>query len=158
MVAGGGQFGRSETKTFGSGSVTPPPTPNPTPAPVTPAPIPSPTPGAKVCPSTKSLLKIDVRTDAHPGDTSWLLHNLCDHALSDHAALRSGQFAADSLKEVTICLPLAQYEFVIMDSQSDGLQGPGYYSVEYGREQVASGGSFGYAEKTYFGECPAPAI
>ena len=98
-------------------------------------------------------IKIDVTTDNHPDETAWSLKNLCD----DTAYFSEPLEGANAQSQVALCLPDAQYRFVITDTWSDGiccLEGQGSYTLTVNDDVVKQGGQFDYAEATHFGSCP----
>ena len=89
---------------------------------------------------------VNIEPDGWPGETSWSLTNLCT---GEEVA------AAASPSNYEECLPQDAYEFTIFDSYGDGIccsSGLGSYSVNYGGDEVASGGEFGSIETTAFRE------
>lgn len=125
------------------------PTPSPTPNPTTADPTPSPT---TPNPTTTQCVEIIVviKTDMHPDQTSWYLANECTGTTAFIGPMVT---SPNTLYSSTICLPPAEYQFLITDSIGDGITGSGYYEVTSGGAVVASGGQFGSAESTNFGAC-----
>merc|ERR1711862_200274 len=121
------------------------PTNAPTPAPPTPA----------STPCVSESLKISIKTDNYPLETSWKLVNNCngEEELSKPAGFYS---SANTEYESEVCVPAAEYTFEIADSYGDGIccgYGSGSYSIEYNGVEVAAGGQFGQSQSTSFGSC-----
>jgi len=119
----------------------------PTPAPPTPAPTPCSSPP----------IKIEVKTDEYPDETSWKLVNNCDETeqLAKHPGFYENE---DHLHIDEECVPEAQYTFTIADTWNDGMccdfDVEGGYKVVYKEAVVAEGGKFKSSESTTFGSCP----
>ncbi|GFH47009.1 hypothetical protein CTEN210_03484 [Chaetoceros tenuissimus] len=128
------------------------------------APTPSPTPLPTISPSLTPTLGcedgfipilIEINTDNFPQETSFSLVNTCDASV----VRTERDFTTRGVKETfRDCVPLGTYSFTIQDSYGDGLccqYGNGSYSVSYGGEIVASGGTFTSSEtKTFGDDCP----
>ena len=102
-----------------------------------------------------TLLEVEIFTDDYPDETAWELYNLCTNQLvvsKDYFYYPTN----NTLYNDYFCVPSGQeYEFIIYDWFDDGIFPPGYYTVKYDGEVVASGGEFGEFESTIFGdECP----
>lgn len=164
VKASGGEFGSSETKTFGSCSTQPPtnpptstlpptmapskaPTPSPTVAPSK-APTPSPTtkapttlPPTTTAPPTcdnadEKQLEVSLTTDEQPEETSWEVRKGC----SDDIVMEGGSYTnSNTLHKQSKCLLPGSYTFTIKDSHGDGICcgfGQGKYSVKFGDETI----------------------
>eukprot|EP00548_Thalassiothrix_antarctica_P018334 CAMPEP_0194194308 /NCGR_PEP_ID=MMETSP0154-20130528/75515_1 /TAXON_ID=1049557 /ORGANISM="Thalassiothrix antarctica, Strain L6-D1" /LENGTH=456 /DNA_ID=CAMNT_0038918729 /DNA_START=70 /DNA_END=1436 /DNA_ORIENTATION=+ len=119
-----------------------PPTPAPTPAPPTPAPTPCTTPS----------IEVEVTTDNYPAETSWEITNSCNNGVVGSG----GDYTeANTIQTYSLCVPQAQYTFVISDAFGDGIccsYGEGSYKVEYG-DEVREGAEFGSEESHTLGSC-----
>jgi len=104
------------------------PTPKPTKAP-TPKPTPSPTKAPPSDGDDCEEYTVEIKTDGYPGDNSWYINDSSGNK----------KFSVDSFDtpekvyKKTICLNYdSNYEFVILDSWTDGMcgnHGDGYYKV-----------------------------
>jgi len=164
----GGEFGASETQTFGTcGPSSDPPSPSPTKAPTeaptdaptslppTKTPTKAPTDAPTSLPPTEAptddciVFQMDITTDDFPEETTWSVTKGC----SDEVIFAGGSYT-DANTEYTesVCLPPAQYTFTISDSYGDGILGNGKYSLSFGGEIISeSEGQFDYEESFFFG-------
>jgi len=104
--------------------------------------------GVGACQSMTEI-EISITTDNYPTETSWQL-------LDQNGGgwyINPGDLTLTNTTYMwTICVPTANcYSFIISDTYGDGIccnWGSGSYSVYYGGNNVASGGTFTYDEET----------
>jgi endonuclease I len=125
VLASGGNFSSTETKTFTVGNVTPPP------------------------PScTETLATLNLTTDNYGSETSWQLTN------SSGTVLYTGSgYSSNSNYNEEFCLSEGDYTFTINDSYGDGIccsYGNGSYAIVSGGNTLVSGGSFTSVESKGF--------
>jgi subtilisin family serine protease len=129
-VASGGAFGKSFAKAFGHGVIN------------------GECPDLSVCPLGEKLLKVAVKADYYPGETSWSV-DTCDGT----------SVVSGTTGSIMQCVPDFSYTFTIFDSYGDGIccsYGQGSYEVTLDGAVVASGGAFAFSEQTKFnGICPS---
>lgn len=164
----GGEFGDSETQSFGTcgaptptlppvaptpppvAPTTPPtgaPTSNPTPAPMsTPPPTVLPPPPLSR-PCIGDLVQVRVVTDDHPEDSGWTITDVC----TGEVVLTSPEYTETSHSRFdSYCLPESQYMFSMTDAWGDGLA-EGKYEVYWNEDMIASGADFGWEKSSEFG-------
>merc|ERR1712194_682926 len=119
-----------------------------------PTPAPAPTPAPVPC--TFSV-KVAVKTDNYPSETSWDLVNQCDGTGTIGA---SKSYSSTGTFEDEYCLPAAKYKFTINDSYGDGIccnYGIGSYEVSLNGGVTKTGdGNFGSTEDHDLGSCGNP--
>jgi len=100
------------------------------------------------CGSGLVELQVEIIPDQYPGETTW------DVKDGGGSTVASGSNAQGD----TVCIPASGcYVFTIRDSYGDGIccgYGNGSYTVRFGGNLIASGGSFAFSEATNFGSCP----
>jgi len=108
----------------------------------------------------KKSLKVIVGTDNYSSETSWTLVNQCTGQTQQSSAVDLGSPAypaSNTEFSNQFCIPEAEYIFTISDSYGDGIccgYGQGWYRVEHGGDEVATGGEFGSSESSEaFGSC-----
>jgi len=109
------------------------------------------------CPPDEMLVEITIKTDNKPNETSWHLKR---RNVPLSVASKPAGFYTESLKQYyhRYCVPSHQlYEFRIMDSGRDGIQGDhgdGFYELKANGEIEDEGGSFASFAIDYFeGPC-----
>mmetsp|Transcript_18782 Transcript_18782/g.40687 ORF Transcript_18782/g.40687 Transcript_18782/m.40687 type:complete len:291 (+) Transcript_18782:1234-2106(+) len=140
IVASGGDFGSSYSKTFGYCPDGQSPTLSPTIDPDQP-------------PCNQTAIKVDILTDQFPDEIFWTLTNNCGNG---YELLSPEYNASETSQKNYYCLPSAEYTFLIEDTYGDGIccsAGFGSYSVMYEGATVASGGDYGSSANTTFGNC-----
>mmetsp|Transcript_13172 Transcript_13172/g.28436 ORF Transcript_13172/g.28436 Transcript_13172/m.28436 type:complete len:746 (+) Transcript_13172:167-2404(+) len=140
-----------------TGTATPTPVPTPLPTPLsTPLSTPPPTPPPAATPCPGSTVEVDIVSDNYPGETTWTLTNKCD----GEEVARGGPYdTAGILYSKRICVPDAEYSFVISDSWGDGIccgYGGGSFVITYNGDEVGNGGIFESFDEKTFGECESP--
>eukprot|EP00934_Nitzschia_sp_Nitz4_P002690 Nitzschia sp. Nitz4//scaffold282_size24342//8944//11622//NITZ4_008354-RA/size24342-augustus-gene-0.14-mRNA-1//1//CDS//3329545626//2680//frame0 len=127
---------------------TPAPVPAPTPAPQpapTPAPVPAPTPAPQSSGSCTTL-KLNMRTDQWPGETSISLGNNAE-TFWDRS-----QFSSDTAYQFEACLPdTGCYTLDVSDSYGDGLVDNGYMRITWDGTQVYDNAAYGFGFTWDFG-------
>lgn len=99
---------------------------------------------ATPCSSAYKQVIVDITPDNFPQETHWSIHNDLTNALIDSGTVNSDTICVDT----AACL-----RFTIFDAYGDGIccnYGTGSYQVKLNGTIVASGGSFGHSETTYF--------
>eukprot|EP00584_Thalassiosira_punctigera_P007169 CAMPEP_0172534552 /NCGR_PEP_ID=MMETSP1067-20121228/6870_1 /TAXON_ID=265564 ORGANISM="Thalassiosira punctigera, Strain Tpunct2005C2" /NCGR_SAMPLE_ID=MMETSP1067 /ASSEMBLY_ACC=CAM_ASM_000444 /LENGTH=513 /DNA_ID=CAMNT_0013319359 /DNA_START=47 /DNA_END=1588 /DNA_ORIENTATION=+ len=156
VVGSGGNYTRTDSHTFGLGCA-PSSSPRPSDSPTkSPAPTEDPCPG-------KNTVKVDVKTDYYPDETSWSLIDECTGLLLESMpSVKIPQYDTDVTEyNHRFCLDDTQWTFTIEDSQDDGIccdYGEGSYSVQVNGQAAASGGAFQDSESTTFGFACAPSF
>merc|ERR1712194_867229 len=119
-----------------------------------PTPAPAPTPAPVPC---TWGVKVAVKTDNYPSETSWDLVNQCDGTGTIGA---SKSYSSTGTFEDEYCLPAAKYKFTINDSYGDGIccnYGIGSYEVSLNGGVTKTGdGNFGSTEDPDLGSCGNP--
>jgi hypothetical protein len=98
--------------------------------------------------NTPNTVKLILRTDANPGETTWELKNTAGEVLfSGGPYTSSGQMVQQTFE-----LPEeACYTFVINDAGGDGIQAPGFFMLYYGTNTVITQGTdFGFIDLVDF--------
>ena len=137
VIADGGNFGETFTKTWGS--CDPPPT-----EPLMKAPSPSPT----GCPYPYEL---NIQNEGN-GNISWYIEN---HTHTNEISAKSGSsmsYPSGSSIDESGCLDLDCHRFIIKDSSGEGL-GSGSYSVKVDGQEVVTHNEFTNSQLTLFGTC-----
>ena len=140
-------------------AVAPSPKPTVSPAPTTHAPTlrptvsPAPT-QACIC---DQRLVLTLKTDSYPGETAWTFKMTDPRPGCVDSTTESDKYTQrnkDHVETISTQICAGQgYAFEITDSWDDGICcgfGHGSYVLELDGKEVASGGSFGRAEKTSF--------
>ena len=93
-------------------------------------------------------IKLTVRTDDNPGETTWKLTNLA----TGEVVLEGGPYEEANHKYTeTLDIPAdGCYDFTIFDAGGDGFTGSGLYGMKAGNKTLFSGKSFGYSESNEF--------
>jgi len=112
--------------------------------------------------SSGVIIKVVIRTDDHPTQTSWTLVDTCygkSSAFSGIVASGSG-YTEKQNQEITFILARrSRYMFSILDTGGDGIccnTGQGYYKVFVDSiEEVSDNGQFGVNKIEHFGSCSA---
>jgi hypothetical protein len=106
-----------------------------------------PIPYAETCSNGKETATLDILTDAHPFETSWILMDTAGVEVTGVNGYGRAGFRYH--KKIPVCRGHS-YEFTIRDSHGDGLI-DGFYSIWYGDTVVKlNGGQFGDSETTTF--------
>lgn len=132
---------------------------------ISPSTLPSAEPSISIAPSAAPTtcegddIVVSIRTDNYPGETSYVLDDLCRDVTVFERPLgyytNSGTLYVD---ELCTAFP-AEYLFRISDTWGDGIccgYGNGFYEVTLNGDLVAEGGNFGSSESTTFGSCDPP--
>ena len=93
------------------------------------------------------VLKLSIRTDANPQETTWKITNLW----TNEVVLEGGPYEQPNTMH-TETLEITGdgcFDFTIYDSSGDGLDG-GVYGLKAGGTTLFSGSSFGYSESNEF--------
>merc|ERR1712085_146811 len=102
-------------------------------------------------------VKVAVKTDNYPSETSWDLVNQCD---GTGTIGTSKSYSSTGTFEDEYCLPAAKYKFTINDSYGDGIccnYGIGSYEVSLNGGVTKTGdGNFGSTEDHDLGSCGNP--
>jgi len=106
----------------------------------------------------KAEVKVDVKTDLYPLETSWeIIQSLTDSTYLASKNMEGGPYKSpNTLYSDTKCFHHGTYTFMIMDV--DGICctfGSGNYTLFINDEELASGGEFSQVEETTF-NIPAP--
>jgi len=128
VVGTGGQFGSSDTVTFGVCGTD------------------------ELCLDDDVPVNVNILFDKYPTESSWTLVNEC----TDEVVESGNRYSDSDQLDVTKCVPHARYTFTILDSEGDGLCckfGEGSYKVNYDAVEVAVGGEFKENDSASFGEC-----
>jgi len=99
------------------------------------------------------ILDLILQTDNYGPETSWVIYSMDGDEIATGAGY--GPIFNPTLFEEQICVPDTCVEFVIYDSQDDGMccdYGEGYYSLSYNGVELASGGEFTSQESSVV--CP----
>jgi hypothetical protein len=90
------------------------------------------------------VLKLTVRTDTNPQETTWKVTNLG----TGEVVLEGGPYDIPShnYNETLTITSDGCYDFTIYDAGGDGLTGSGVYGIKAGSTTLFSGKSFGYSE------------
>lgn len=93
-------------------------------------------------------IKLVLRTDANPGETTWRVTNLA----TGEVVQTGGPYteASHSYEEVFAIPGDGCYDFTIFDAGGDGLTGSGIYGVKAGTKTLFSGKGFGEADSNEF--------
>ena len=93
-------------------------------------------------------VKLVLRTDANPGETTWRVTNLA----TGEVVQTGGPYteASHSYEEVFTLPGDGCYDFTIFDAGGDGLIGSGIYGVKAGTKTLFSGKGFGKADSNEF--------
>jgi hypothetical protein len=93
-------------------------------------------------------VKLQLRTDANPQETTWKLTNLD----TGETVLEGGPYeTANHLYNETLEIPAdGCYDFTIYDAGGNGLSVPGVYALKAGTKTLFSGGTFGDSESNEF--------
>ena len=94
------------------------------------------------------VLKLTVRTDENPQETSWKVTNM----LTGEVVIEGGPYDEPNHK-YEITLEIAGdgcYDFTIYDAGGNGLSGTGIYGLKAGGTTLFSGRDFGYSESNEF--------
>ncbi len=105
---------------------------------------------------TPHTVKLIMRTDQNPGETTWELKNSAGDVLNSGGPYtQAGQMIQD-----TFDLPLDDcYSWVMYDSGGDGLITPGFYMLYYGSNTpIFQGAAFGFKEIVDFNTAEAVGI
>jgi hypothetical protein len=97
---------------------------------------------------TPHTVKLIMRTDQNPGETTWELKNSAGDVLNSGGPYtQAGQMIQD-----TFDLPQQEcFTFTINDTGGDGLQTPGFYMLFYGSNTpIIQGTAFGFKEVVEF--------
>jgi len=111
-------------------------------------------PPTPICPD--SIVKVVIFFDRYPQETTWTLTNNCDgeEVASGGPYAYSQEYTRFSQR---ICVPDAEYLFVISDSAGDGIccdNGEGISYITYNGDKVGQQGKdFGSSDEKTFGEC-----
>lgn len=99
-------------------------------------------------PNTPNTVKLILRTDDHPGETTWELLNSAGEVLYQGGPYTS----SGQMIQQTFELPdEACYTFVIYDEGGDGLMVPGFYMLYHGSNTtIITGTTFGSIDITDF--------
>jgi hypothetical protein len=95
------------------------------------------------------VLKLTVRTDENPQETTWRITNLA----TGEVILEGGPYdqASHKYEEVIEVTGDGCYDFTIFDAGGDGLSGSGgVYGLKAGGTTIFSGKNFGYSESNEF--------
>jgi len=138
-------------------SMAPPPTSSPTLSSYPSQVPPSVAPSSSLSPTeTCSWIDIAIVYDDYPSDTSWELRRVVggdvDNVLVKSFAAADGD-GDDDTSVKYICLIEGEYEFIIVDTFSDGIcceNGVGHYNVTSNGTLIGEGGEFGESETTLF--------
>jgi hypothetical protein len=131
--------------------------------------VPSANPSLSIVPSLEpsstpsmcpfSLLRLELKTDDYPDETSWKVVDLNTNEIVAEKSL--GEYTAKkTVHTESLCISNGCVEFTMQDSWSDGIccdNGTGFYKIFYNDELVLeSGGKFGSSETTIIGDsCPS---
>jgi len=113
----------------------------------------APPPGPSPC--AAMAVKVTVKTDNYPSETSWELANACT---GNGVASRGDYSDRNAVHENEYCLPDARYRFTIRDTWGDGIccgYGSGSYALSLNGDEIKAGGNFGQSEVHEFGSCDA---
>jgi len=153
-VASGGEFGTSETKVIGVDSC------DGGPSPTAPRPTSKPTNIPTKIPTNSSptdvTIKVEIKTDSYPSETSWTLTDVCPGG--GQVAAGGDYSGTGQLYSTAYTTRSSRYEFLINDTFGDGIccsVGSGSYTVYMDNASVVSGGQFTLSESKSFGQCPA---
>jgi len=101
-------------------------------------------------PLTNNQVKVALRTDNSPQETTWEIKNSLDIVVASGGPYPE----ANKLYQQTITLPEADcFSFIITDTGGDGIccnNGNGGYEVSSNGSVIKQGGSFGYSETCEF--------
>ena len=113
----------------------------------------APAPAPEVCAGTP--FRLDLRTDAYGGETSWWVADADGAVRAQGANYReNARYLEEGCKDFPGCAT-----FTISDAWGDGMccaEGLGSYALFYDGAVIRHGGEFAASESTEFG-CPAPA-
>jgi Pregnancy-associated plasma protein-A len=105
-----------------------------------------------VCTSDQILFTMEIKLDSFSSETSWQLTGPDLFINPVKNGFANTGITADDTREtviIDICLPINQtYNFTIFDSQSDGIDSPGYYKIYLAGALVKEGQKFGSSEST----------
>ena len=93
-------------------------------------------------------LKLTIRTDDNPGETTWKVTNLASgEVVQEGGPYDEVSHVYNEILEITAdgC-----YDFTIYDAGGDGFAGSGVYGLKAGSQTLFSGKSFGYSESNEF--------
>lgn len=99
------------------------------------------------------IFQLDIHTDEHPEETSWILQRIQgddgSYVTIEESFL---EMHADTgyPAEVYRCLEPGQYEFTLSDTHGDGFSDSGYYLIALNDEIIGGSSGFGYTESTTF--------
>lgn len=93
-------------------------------------------------------LKLTVKTDGNPGETTWRLTNL----ETGTVVLEGGPYdqANHKYEEVLEIAENGCYDFTIYDAGGDGITGNGYYTLKASGQTLFAGGDFSDSESNEF--------
>ena len=98
--------------------------------------------------NTEEVIKLTIRTDDNPGETTWKLTDLA----TGEVVLEGGPYeeAGTLFNEILTITADGCYDFTIYDAGGDGLTGSGLYGMKAGSKTLFQGKAFGYSESNEF--------
>ena len=96
-------------------------------------------------------IDLSITFDNYPEETSWMILDALEQVVASGGTY--GSEPDGSTLDLFFNLPDGEYMFMIRDQVGDGIccgYGNGSYTLSSGGEIIATGGNFGFGEKTYF--------
>ncbi len=95
-----------------------------------------------------TVLKLSVRTDSNPQETTWKVTNLS----TGEVIQEGGPYTVPNTMHTDTIIIEGDgcYDFTIYDTGGDGLSGSGVYGLKAGSVTLLSGSHFGYSESNEF--------
>lgn len=113
------------------------------------------------CSAGNTKFEFETLTDSWPSEVTWSLASTDGKFLWDTASTESGidyTFEINTVNTQNLCIDSTKdYVFTISDSEGDGIDSPGYYTIKYNGVTLKTNSAFGRSEVTSFSGGGIPA-